>query len=131
MMILKSIAILAFLALSASPTLRAQCHGGSSGHSGHGSDGGHSSHDDSKPVRIKARNTICPVRGSAVKQGKDPEVALSGGLYVVCCPECRSELTEHREKYLDPDGRPKNEPKQEDPQASKEPDQAPAEHHHE
>jgi len=127
MRFLKYALLLGFMAVSASSVLHAQCHGGGSGHDGHGGSGGHSGHGDSEPARVTPANTICPVLGNPVKQGKDLEVVLGGRLYIVCCRECRVELAENREKYLDQDGRPKNDAKKPE---ERQPADPPSEHKH-
>ena len=87
----------------------------SCGHSSqsHGGHGGHSGPAQSEPSRpkVRATNTICPVMGQPVVAGRDREVVVREGYYLVCCDGCGPELAEHKEKYLDKDGRPKNAPK--------------------
>ena len=111
--------------LAAAPA-QAQCGGN---HGGHG--GGHGKPQPSEPYRSKMRatNTLCPVMGESVKPGKHREVVVGGNLYLVCHDTCGPELAEHKEKYLDKDGRPLNAPKEEPKEQPAEPAPAP-EHKH-
>ena len=52
--------------------------------------------------------------GRAVKPGRDREVVVGGKTYLVCCDGCGPEMAEHKEKYLDKDGKPLNTPKKEE-----------------
>lgn len=109
---LNSLLFLAAVSMVATPAF-AQCgggHGGHSGHGGHGSRQNHSGHRDSGP-KVMATNTICPVMGRPVKAGRDREVVVGGKTYLVCCDGCGPEMAEHKEKYLDKDGKPLNTPK--------------------
>jgi len=112
MSLLNSLIFLAATSLVATPA-SAQCGGGHGGHSGHGSHGSrqdHSGHQDTGP-KVTATNTVCPVMGRPVKAGRDREVVVGGNTYLVCCDGCGPEMAEHREKYLDKDGKPLNAPK--------------------
>jgi hypothetical protein len=105
--------ILPLLMTFASAPVMAQCgpsSGGHSGHGGHGTSQDHSGHQESGP-KVKATNMICPVMGQPVKPGRDREVVIRGNYYLVCCDGCGPEMSEHYDKYLDPDGRPLNDPK--------------------
>ncbi|MDR1840772.1 MAG: hypothetical protein LBQ86_02490 [Holophagales bacterium] len=54
-----------------------------------------------------AENTICPVMGQKVSE-KSPTVAVNGREYRVCCAPCGPKLEKNPDKYLNPDGTPKN-----------------------
>lgn len=98
---MKTITILfPLLLLSAVPAF-AQCGAGRGGHSGHSQEAG---------PAVKATNTICPVMGQPVKPGRDREVVIRGKHYLVCCDGCGPEMSAHYDKYLDPEGRPLNDP---------------------
>lgn len=115
MSLLNPVLFLAAAFLVSTPAF-AQCGGGHRGHSGHSGHGGHGSrpdhsgHQDSGP-KVTATNTLCPVMGRSVKAGRDREVVVGGKTYLVCCDGCGPEMAEHREKYLDKDGKPLNAPK--------------------
>ena len=86
---------------------------GSGGHSqgGHGGHGGAPSRQrQPEPDRpkVRATNTLCPVMSQPVKPGRDREVVVGGEYYLVCHDGCGPEMAEHKDKYLDKDGRPKN-----------------------
>jgi hypothetical protein len=101
-----------------------------------GSHSGHNSPGQAEPSRpkVRATNTLCPVMGDPVKPGRDREVVIQGGYYLVCCDGCGPKMAEQPDKYLDKDGRPRNAPK--DPEGSKarEPEASPkperSEHQH-
>ena len=105
----------------------------SCGHAGQsrGGHGGHSGPTPSEPSRPKvhATNAICPVMGEPVVAGRDREVIVREGYYLVCCDGCGPELAEHKDKYLEKDGRPKNAPKGSGKSSPQEPD-APAKPDH-
>lgn len=105
-------------------------HSGQS-HGGHGGHGGHKGPAQPEPSRpkVRATNTVCPVMGQPVVPGRDREVVLPEGYYLVCCDGCGPELADHKDKYLDKDGRPKNAPKGSDKPRPQEPD-APAKPDH-
>jgi hypothetical protein len=84
-----------------------QSHGGHAGHSG-------SSQSEPSRPKVRATNTICPVMGEPVQAGRDREVVVREGYYLVCCDGCGPELADHKDKYLDRDGRPRNAPKNAD-----------------
>lgn len=108
-MSLRSFLLFGAMGLYASVPSFAQC----SGHSGHGDHSGHqahSGHQDSGP-KVTATNTLCPVMGRPVKVGRDMEVVVGGNTYLVCCDGCGPEMAEHKDNYLDRDGKPLNAPK--------------------
>ena len=82
------------------------------GHSGHSDAPQRHAQAEPDTTKVRATNTICPVMGNAVKPGRDREVVVGGEYYLVCCESCGPEMAEHRDKYLDKDGRPKNSPKE-------------------
>lgn len=89
-----------------------------------GGHGGHSQPDPPRP-KVRATNTICPVMGQPVKPGRDREVVIQGGYYLVCCDGCGPKMAEQPSKYLDEDGRPRNAPKDSEGSKPREPE-APA-----
>ena len=99
-----SIALAAMFIYAPVPSF-AQC----SAHSGHGD---HATHDHAgnqdSARKVTATNTLCPVMGEAVKPGRDKEVVVNGNTYLVCCDGCGPEMAEHKEAYLDKDGKPLN-----------------------
>ncbi len=109
--------VMTLAAALAAPHPQSCGHAGSSGHSGHAK-GGQSQPEPSRP-KVRATNTLCPVMGEPVKAGRDREVVLRAGYYLVCCDGCGPELAEHPEKYLDKNGRPRNAPKE--PEGGKRP----------
>ncbi len=92
-----------------------QTHGGHSGHSGP------TPSEPSRP-KVRATNTICPVMGQPVQPGRDREVVVREGYYLVCCDGCGPELADHKDKYLERDGRPKNAPKNSDAPKPRDPE---------
>jgi len=54
-----------------------------------------------------ATNTLCPVLGGKVT-AKSPTVVVKGQEYRICCMGCDSELKANPDKFLKPDGTPKN-----------------------
>lgn len=102
--------ILFFTAIT--PVFAQHSHGGGSGHSGHGSAPSRAAQEDSGP-KVHATNTICPVMGRPVKPGRDREVVIRGGYYLVCCDGCGPAMSEQYDKYLDKEGVPLNDPKRE------------------
>ena len=54
-----------------------------------------------------ATNTVCPVLGGKV-DAKSPKVVVKGQEYLICCPGCDKELLANPDKFLKPDGTPKN-----------------------
>jgi hypothetical protein len=54
-----------------------------------------------------ATNTLCPVLGGKV-DAKSPTVTVRGQDYRVCCMGCPAELKANPDKFLKPDGTPKN-----------------------
>lgn len=117
--------ILPLLLLAVVPAM-AQCGPGHGGHSGHGDSGDHPGHIQETGSKVKATNTICPVMGQPVKPGRDREVVIRGNYYLVCCDGCGPEMSEHYDKYLDPDGRPLNDPKRKAPEDPKRDGEKPA-----
>jgi hypothetical protein len=59
------------------------------------------------PAPKPAVNTLCPVLGGKV-DANSPKVAVRGREYRICCMGCDTELKAHPDKYLKPDGTPKN-----------------------
>jgi YHS domain-containing protein len=59
------------------------------------------------PAPKPATNLQCPVLGSKV-DAKSPKVVVRGQEYRVCCLGCDQELKAHPDKFLKPDGTPKN-----------------------
>lgn len=100
----------AALAVASIPAL-AQCGPGHGGHGGGGSSHQHGNNNDKPTRKVTAINTVCPVMGQEVKAGRDREVVVGGQTYLVCCDGCGPELAEHKEKYLDKEGKPLNAPK--------------------
>lgn len=120
-MSLRTSTALGAMVLYASVPSFAQC----AAHRGHATHD-HAGHQESAP-KVTATNTLCPVMGKAVKPGRDKEVAVNGNTYRVCCDGCGPELAEHREKYLDKDGKPLNAPT---PEKAEPEGEAPAPHQH-
>lgn len=112
MSLLNSFVFFAAASFIATPVF-AQCSGGHSGHGGHESRQEHLGHQDHGP-KVTATNTLCPVMGRSVKPGRDREVVVGGNTYLVCCDGCGPEMAEHKEKYLDKDGKPLNTPKKDE-----------------
>ena len=54
-----------------------------------------------------ATNTKCPVLGGPTDAGS-MTVVVRGQAYRLCCPGCAAELPAHPDKYLQPDGSPRN-----------------------
>lgn len=107
-----SLLLLPALALLALPA-QAQC---GPGHHGFQRPSGHAGHQESAPTKkVQATNTLCPVMGQPVQPGRDREVVVRGNHYLVCCDGCGPEMAEHYDKYLDPEGRPLNDPARKDP----------------
>jgi hypothetical protein len=59
------------------------------------------------PAPKPATNTLCPVLGGPVT-AKSPKVVVRGQEYRVCCMGCPEELKAKPDKFLKPDGTPKN-----------------------
>jgi len=59
------------------------------------------------PTPKPATNTLCPVLGGKVT-AKSPTVVVKGQEYRICCMGCDSELKANPDKFLKPDGTPKN-----------------------
>jgi YHS domain-containing protein len=59
------------------------------------------------PSPKPAANTICPTC-SGKADAKSPKVVVRGREYRVCCPECGEQLKGNPDKYLKPDGSPRN-----------------------
>jgi len=59
------------------------------------------------PAPKPATNTICPVQGDKVS-AKSPKVTVRGQEYYICCKNCGPRLEKDPDKYLEPDGTPKN-----------------------
>ena len=59
------------------------------------------------PTAKPATNTLCPVEGGKV-DANSPKVVVRGREYRVCCQGCDTELKAHPDKYLKPDGTPRN-----------------------
>ena len=57
---------------------------------------------------------ICPVCGSAIPFGKGHQVVVRGREYTVDDGACGEALAANPDKYLDPDGTPKNAKRKED-----------------
>jgi len=58
------------------------------------------------PVK-HANNTICPVLGGKV-DANSAKVVVRGREYRICCAGCDTQLKANPDKYLKPDGSPKN-----------------------
>ena len=54
-----------------------------------------------------ATNTLCPVLGGKV-DASSPKVEVRGQEYRICCMGCDSQLKAAPDKYLKPDGTPRN-----------------------
>ena len=54
-----------------------------------------------------ATNTLCPVLGGSV-DAKSAKVVVRGQEYRVCCMGCPEQLKATPDKFLKPDGTPKN-----------------------
>jgi len=54
-----------------------------------------------------ATNTVCPVLGGKV-DAKSPVVVVRGQEYRTCCMGCPDQLKANPDKFLKPDGTPKN-----------------------
>jgi YHS domain-containing protein len=54
-----------------------------------------------------ATNTLCPVLGGKV-DATSPKVVVRGREYRVCCMGCDGQLKATPDKYLNPDGSPRN-----------------------
>jgi len=54
-----------------------------------------------------ATNTICPVMGQKVTE-KSLVVTVRGKAYRICCAPCGKKMEKDPDKYLEPDGTPKN-----------------------
>jgi len=59
------------------------------------------------PTPKPATNTLCPVLGGKV-DASSPKVVVRGREYRICCMGCDSQLKATPDKYLKPDGTPKN-----------------------
>ncbi len=57
---------------------------------------------------LPAANTRCPVLGERVQPGKSPKVEVRGREYYLCCAGCGPKLKADPDKYLEPDGTPRN-----------------------
>ena len=57
-----------------------------------------------------AENTVCPVMGNKVSE-KSSTVVVKGRAYYICCNPCGPKLEKDPDKYLNPDGTPKNQKK--------------------
>jgi YHS domain-containing protein len=64
---------------------------------------------EQKPAK-PAVNAICPVMGSKVGENSKT-VVVRDQTYRLCCPPCAKKLEKDPDKYLNPDGSPKNEKK--------------------
>jgi YHS domain-containing protein len=54
-----------------------------------------------------ADNAICPVMGQKVGE-KSSVVTVRGRAYRICCAPCGQKMEKNPDKYLEPDGTPKN-----------------------
>jgi hypothetical protein len=63
------------------------------------------------PVSRMATNNICPVCGRNIEPGQGTKVTVRGREYNVDEKVCSDALTAEPDKYLEPDGSPKNERK--------------------
>jgi len=54
-----------------------------------------------------ATNKLCPVLGSPV-DAKSPIVVVKDQQYRICCAMCEAELNGNPDKFLKPDGTPRN-----------------------
>jgi YHS domain-containing protein len=54
-----------------------------------------------------ATNAVCPVQGGKV-DANSPKVVVRGQEYRICCMGCDTDLKTKPDKYLKPDGTPKN-----------------------
>jgi len=98
----------ALLVLSVAPAF-AQCGRRHSNHGGPGSVQSPSAHEGHAP-KVRATNTICPVMGEPVDPSRDKEVVIRGKYYLVCCSGCGPAMSKDYDKYLDQEGRPRNDP---------------------
>ena len=55
-----------------------------------------------------ADNALCPVTGEKLTARKAPRVIVRGRTYKVCCRKCIAHLRKNPDKYLKPDGTPRN-----------------------
>jgi len=62
-------------------------------------------------VTAAATNTICPVCGKAIEPGQGTKVTIRGHEYSVDEKGCGDALTADPDRYLEPDGTPKNDKK--------------------
>jgi len=62
------------------------------------------------PPPRAAANEICPVMGRTVGE-KSPVATARGRAYRICCAPCGAKLEKDPDRYLEPDGTPKNAPK--------------------
>ena len=60
------------------------------------------------PASAPAANTICPVCGKSIEPGQGTRLTIRGREYAVDDKACSDELMANPDKYLDPDGTPKN-----------------------
>ena len=56
---------------------------------------------------MPATNLKCPVLGNPT-DAKSETVTVKGQTYRVCCSGCPPQITANPDKYLNPDGTPKN-----------------------
>jgi YHS domain-containing protein len=54
-----------------------------------------------------ADNAVCPVMGQKVDE-KSPVATVRGKAYRICCAPCGQKMEKNPDKYLEPDGTPKN-----------------------
>ncbi len=95
----------ALLVLAAAPVFAQHA-----GHGGNLPSPSQSGDDGGGSYKVTATNKVCPVMGRPVKPIRDREVVNGGRTYLICCDGCGTEMYEHREKYLDPEGKPLNAP---------------------
>ena len=62
------------------------------------------------PQPAPAENTTCPVMGQKVNE-KSRTAVVKGRTYRICCIPCGPKLEKDPDKYLNPDGTPKNQKK--------------------
>jgi hypothetical protein len=68
--------------------------------------------------------------GQPVKPFRDREVVIGGEYYLICHGTCSPELAEHKEKYLDKEGKPLNTPKKDEAKSEPKKDEPATEHKH-
>ena len=59
-------------------------------------------------VSQPATHSVCPVCGKSIAPGQGTKIAVRGHEYAVDDKECGEELMSNPDKFLEPDGTPKN-----------------------